>query len=158
MKRRMSAGMMILILLLSVTVQGTADFVSAGNMMSPAVLGLIPQNTLTDRFWAESSRYTWSYASLFFKPEERKTSGKQGPDATDPEDDDWDDQDLLDDDSELWGIWASIASLTDRRFYVEESVEGITSSVITLSNGREVEVSEHSSPVSLYLLPEKGAQ
>lgn len=369
MKRRMSAGIMILIILLSVTVQGTADFGSAGYMISPAVLELIPQNTLTDRFWAESSRYTWSYAPLFFRPEDRETAGKQGPDAADPEvnrsaehlklpytspfevhwdsgwepnkvfvsiwkaevfehpdqadeyligttelqegkirlepdcvyqfhavweqdyaddeigeadyyvvteqmteveisaaeargsspfsesdlrfltltiegvdlvlgtttpqdlcdagfycdiepdgivniitqedpygyiyaytaddlmdspilsvnafwayevrieycgvvwndekenpdvgwEDDWDEDDIdvPDAGSGLWGIWSALESMTGKPFYVEESVEGISSSVITLSNGREVSVSEHDSPVSLCLLPEKGSQ
>lgn len=369
MTKKAFAALMVLMLLLLAAVPGTADFGSAGNMDSPAVLELIPQNTSADRFWSVPSRYAWSYAPLFFKPDEREISEKQGPDATDPVvntsgghlklpcispyevhwDSGWDPdkvyvsvwksevfdhpdnaeaflistselpnekidlmpdcvyrfravweldspddeigeadyyvvteqmtdaernaaearsskpfseadlrfltltiegvdcvlgtttpQDLINagfycyiepdgcvsiitqedpygyiyaytaddrmdspilslnafwaydvrieycgvvwhdeeenpedepeddwaddvegepvDDDEPWGIWAAMAPMTDKPFYVEESVEGISSTVITLSNGREVSVSEHSSPVSLSLLPEKGTR
>ena len=336
MTKKAFAALMVLMLLLLAAIPGTADFGSAGNMDSPAVLELIPQNTSADRFWSVPGRYTWSYAPLFFKPDERETSEKQGPDATDPVvntsgghlklpcispyevhwDSGWDPdkvyvsvwksevfdhpdnaeaflistselpnekidlmpaertaaearsskpfseadlrfltltiegvdcvlgtttpQDLINagfycyiepdgcvsiitqedpygyiyaytaddrmdspilslnafwaydvrieycgvvwhdeeenpedepeddwaddvegepvDDDEPWGIWAAMAPMTDKPFYVEESVEGISSTVITLSNGREVSVSEHSSPVSLSLLPVKGTQ
>lgn len=75
----------------------------------------------------------------------------------DDADDDWDEDDWDEDDDDLadangyWGIWQVLAGLTDIPFYVEETEEGISSTVITLSNGRELYVSEHSSPVSLTL-------
>ena len=56
------------------------------------------------------------------------------------------------DENNLRGIWQVLAELTDNPFDVEESEEGIASTVITLSNGQELYISEHSSPVSLTLL------
>ena len=73
------------LVLLFVSLQAFADYGHAGNMISPAVLALIPQSRATNRFWAFPSRYTWSYAPLFFKPEERRNSEVTGPAATDPE-------------------------------------------------------------------------
>ncbi len=354
------------LVILFASLPACADFGSAGNMVSPAVLALIPQSRLTNRFWAVPGRYTWSYAPLYFRPEERRNSEVSGPAATDPEvnasaahlklpgvsaysltwesgwkpdkltvsswktsvythpeqangyalgtadlpvdgqidlepdrvyqfhavweldtaddevgeadyyvvteqmteaevsaaqarvsapfsdtdlmlltlkienadcvigattpqdladaglyvdlehdgtwaitvtddqygyiyadtvdgtmdspiysinaywgyeilieycsvilseptigteddpdedwDDDWDEDDEPDDGNGLWGIWAVLAEMTDNPFYVEESVEGIASTVVTLSNGQELYISEHSSPVSLTLL------
>ena len=373
MKKNLIAVLLSLMLLISAVLPASADFGSAGNMVSPAVMEMVPQDSLTDRFWCAAGRYTWSYAPLFFKPEERNTSERGGPAAADPEantlavhvklprasaftiawingwapdrisvtawkpdaldhpdsteeflpgtaessewqisldpdrlyqfhavweqnypDDEsgeadyyivteqmtaeetaaaearvgapfsdtdlqfltlkienvdcvlgtttprdlknagiycsreydgtftlftsedpygyiyaftmdgtmdspvisinafwaydihveycgvpgytWDEdpedeseededdeeedeiEDEPDDENALWGIWAVLAGMTDKPFFVEESPEGISSVIITLSNGRELSVSEHSSPVSLYLLPEKGTE
>lgn len=70
-----------------------------------------------------------------------------------PEEDGFDEdiEDEPDDGDVLPDIWQVIAGLTDNPFHVEQSVEGIDSAVITLSNGYELHVSEHSSPVSLSL-------
>ena len=73
------------LMILFVSLPARADYGSAGNMISPAVLALVPQSRETNRFWAEPGRYTWSYAPLFFKPEERRESEVSGPAATDPE-------------------------------------------------------------------------
>lgn len=73
------------LVLLFVSLPACADFGGGGNMISPAVLTLVPQSRLTNRFWAVPSRYTWSYAPLYFKPEERRNSEAAGPAATDPE-------------------------------------------------------------------------
>ncbi len=72
----------------------------------------------------------------------------------DDADDNWDEDDWDEDDWDedgYVGLWQGLAGLTDVPFYVEETDEGISSTVITLSNGRELYVSEHSSPVSLTL-------
>ena len=101
-------------------------------------------------FWAYDVRI--EYCGVVWHDEEENPE--------DEPEDDWADDvegEPVDDD-EPWGIWAAMAPMTDKPFYVEESVEGISSTVITLSNGREVSVSEHSSPVSLSLLPVKGTQ
>ena len=73
------------LVLLFVSLSACADFGSSGNMISPAVLALVPQSRLTNRFWAVPSRYTWSYAPVSFEPEERRNSEVAGPAATDPE-------------------------------------------------------------------------
>lgn len=68
-----------------VSLPACADFGGAGNMTSPAVLSLVPQSRQTNRFWSKPSRFTWSYAPVYFKPDERRTSEATGPEATDPE-------------------------------------------------------------------------
>ena len=84
MMKKVTAILLGLVLFF-VSLPACADFGGAGNMISPAVLVLIPQSRQTNRFWAAPSRYTWSYAPLYFKPEERRTSEASGPEATDPE-------------------------------------------------------------------------
>lgn len=83
MKR--TGAILLGLVILFVSLPACADYGSAGNMISPAVLNLAPQSRETNRFWAEPSRYTWSYAPVFFRPEERRESEVTGPAATDPE-------------------------------------------------------------------------
>ena len=76
--------LVVLVLLLSVAAPGLCDFGRAGNMVSPAVLSLIPQNSVTGQAWVASGTYSWSYAPLFFKPDEREGAEASGPAPTDP--------------------------------------------------------------------------
>lgn len=71
--------------LVIVSLPAFADYGSAGNVISPAVLVLKPESRAVNRFWARPSRYTWSYAASFINPEERENSEVTGPAATDPE-------------------------------------------------------------------------
>ena len=80
-----AAAILMGLILLFVSLPACADFGRAGNMVSPAVLDLVPQSPRTNRFWTQPSRYTWSYAPLYFRPEERRDSEVSGPAATDPE-------------------------------------------------------------------------
>lgn len=119
-------------------------FTADGTMDSPIIS--------INAFWAYDIRL--EYCGVLWAPEDEDPDG-------DPDDDDGDedeDEDEPADENALWGIWAVLAERMDKPFFVEESEEGIYSTVITLSNGREVSVSEHDSPVSLYLLPEKGTE
>ena len=59
-----------------------------------------------------------------------------------------------DDDFENCGLWDGMISWMGSRFHMEESTEGIYSVVVTLSNGCELSISSHDSPVSLALFSE----
>ena len=87
MKQKVFAILLALVLVLTMAVPASADFGGAGNMISPAVLELIPRDGVANRSWASPARFTWSYAPLFFKPDERETSSAEGPAPTDPETD-----------------------------------------------------------------------
>lgn len=78
----------------------------------------------------------------------------------DTEDDPDEDYDPTEDEDEgeEEGLWDIIARLTDSPLYVEETVDGIYSTVVTLSNGQELLVDHHDSPVSLCLLGVKAPQ
>ncbi len=66
-------------------------------------------------------------------------------------DDDWEDEDIPDGDEELS---YDMVSWMEENFPMDTSADGIYTVIIPLSNGREVEVVNHDSPVSLRLLPE----
>ena len=59
-----------------------------------------------------------------------------------------------DDDFENCGLWDGMISWMSSRFHMEKSTEGIYSVVVTLSNGCELSISSHDSPVSLALFSE----
>lgn len=76
-----------------------------------------------------------------------------------PEDERWTEEDLLeaageDGESETGGCWSGMICWMYSRFHVEMTSDGIYSAVVTLSNGRELSISSHDSPVSLQLLRE----
>lgn len=78
MKKRMMAAALALLMAMAMAAPGSADFGSAGNMVSPGVLVLIPENPENSRTWIDCSGYFWSYAPLFFKPDDRVTTGAEG--------------------------------------------------------------------------------
>ena len=85
MKRRITVLAALALLLTLAVGLAQADWGRAGNMISPAGLGLVSENAMVDRFCTGCSRYTWSYAPLYFKPEEREKSSLEGPAPTDAE-------------------------------------------------------------------------
>ena len=87
MKKRMMAVLLSLMILALLPVSVHADFGPSGRMVSPAVLVLVPESRMNSRFWVASGNYTWSYAPLYFKPEERVDSEACGAAPTDPETD-----------------------------------------------------------------------
>ena len=73
-----------------------------------------------------------------------------------PEEERWTEEDLReaaeDDSLENFGLWSGMIYWMYSLFDMEESEEGIYSTVVTLSDGRKLSISSHDSPVSLALL------
>ena len=82
---RKALALLLALLLLSIPICGSADFGSGGNMISPATLVLIPASGVHSRFWVYCDNFSWSYAPLFFKPDERVETESGGAAPTDPE-------------------------------------------------------------------------
>ena len=85
MKKRITGMLLAFMILLLLPCAGHGDFGPSGHMISPAVLVLVPESRMNSRFWVASSNYSWSYAPLYFKPEERVESETCGAAPTDPE-------------------------------------------------------------------------
>ena len=94
--------------------------------------------------WAYEAKV--EYCGFSWHTEENDDSG----------DDDWDDDPWQEDDPEADEDLAySMVEWMEKNFPMDTSMEGIYTAIIPLSNGREVEVVNHDSPISLRLLPER---